>query len=92
MMRRIALSAAGGALLAAALVASLPDGHRWWSHVQYLADDKLEGRNTGSAGYRKAAAYVAGEFERAGLNLPARTATCKTSAFIRAALKNRNPA
>ena len=32
-----------------------------------LADDKLEGRNTGSAGYRKAAAYVAGEFERAGL-------------------------
>jgi hypothetical protein len=43
------------------------DGHRWWSYVKYLADDKLEGRNTGSEGYRKAAAYVAGEFERAGL-------------------------
>ncbi|HWB97584.1 MAG TPA: M20/M25/M40 family metallo-hydrolase [Bryobacteraceae bacterium] len=27
----------------------------------------MEGRNTGSAGHRKAAAYVAGEFERAGL-------------------------
>ena len=50
-----------------ALLATATDGRRWWSHVQYLADDKLEGRNTGSAGYRKAAAYVAGEFERAGL-------------------------
>ena len=44
-----------------------PDGKRWWSHVLYLADDKLEGRNTGSEGYRKAAIYVAGEFERSGL-------------------------
>ena len=42
-------------------------GLRWWSHVVALADDKLEGRNTGSEGHRKAAAYVAREFERAGL-------------------------
>src|SRR5437868_1106555 len=55
------------AAMAAVLWASAPDGRRWWSHVQYLADDKLEGRDTGSAGYGKAAAYVAGEFERAGL-------------------------
>src|SRR5947209_7010664 len=45
----------------------LSDGKRWWSHIVYLADDSLEGRNTGSEGYRKAAVYVAGEFERAGL-------------------------
>ena len=32
-----------------------------------LADDKLEGRDTGSAGHRKAAEYVAGEFQRLGL-------------------------
>jgi len=63
MIRRLVLSAA----LAAVLLAAAPDGRRWWSHVQYLADDKLEGRETGSAGHRKAAAYVAGEFERAGL-------------------------
>lgn len=44
-----------------------PDGQRWWSHIRYLADDKLEGRLTGSEGYRKAAIYVAGEFERSGL-------------------------
>lgn len=40
---------------------------RWWCHVLFLADDKLEGRNTGSAGYRRAAEYVATEWERAGL-------------------------
>ena len=45
----------------------MPDGQRWWSHVLVLADDKLEGRGTGSEGHRKAAEYVAREFERAGL-------------------------
>ena len=35
------------------------DGQRWWSHVLVLADDKLEGRDTGSEGHRKAAEYVA---------------------------------
>ncbi len=40
---------------------------RWWAHVRYLADDKLEGRLTGSAGYRKAADYVAQHFKEYGL-------------------------
>jgi hypothetical protein len=44
-----------------------PDAKRWWSHILFLADDKLEGRETGSEGHRQAAAYVAGEFERSGL-------------------------
>ncbi len=47
--------------------ATVPDGERWWSHVKFLADDKLEGRNTGSEGHRIAANYVAAQFERAGL-------------------------
>ena len=42
-------------------------GKAWWSHVQFLADDKLEGRNVGSAGYEAAADYVVSQFERAGL-------------------------
>ncbi|MGH9719092.1 MAG: M28 family metallopeptidase [Bryobacteraceae bacterium] len=42
-------------------------GKRWWAHVVWLADDRLEGRATASAGHRKAAEYVAAEFERAGL-------------------------
>src|SRR4051812_48398514 len=43
------------------------EGEQWWSHIQYLADDKLEGRLTGSEGYRKAAAYVADHFKQYGL-------------------------
>jgi len=51
----------------ACIAAAAPDGARWWSYVEFLASDKLEGRNTGSEGHRKAAAYVAAEFERDGL-------------------------
>src|SRR5262249_46540200 len=56
-------------ILAAALggATHAPEAKRWWSHVLFLADDKLEGRETGSEGHRKAAEYVAGEFERSGL-------------------------
>jgi hypothetical protein len=65
-MKRRWLAAAGFACL---LYGGDPsaDGKRWWTHILYLADDKLEGRLTGSEGYHKAAVYVAGEFERAGL-------------------------
>jgi Zn-dependent M28 family amino/carboxypeptidase len=39
----------------------------WWKHVEFLANDQLAGRETGSDGYRKAAEYVAGAFTLAGL-------------------------
>lgn len=39
----------------------------WWAHVAFLASDELQGRATGSPGYRRAAAYVAAEFRKAGL-------------------------
>lgn len=42
-------------------------GQRWWAHVQYLASDSLEGRLTGTAGYEKAAEYVADQFKADGL-------------------------
>ena len=42
-------------------------GKAWWAHIQYLADDKLEGRGTGSEGFAKAAAYVTDQFQKAGL-------------------------
>jgi hypothetical protein len=65
MKRRAAL------LVLAWLAVGLPsldaEADRWWAHVRFLADDALEGRDTGSPGYRKAAAYVAGEFQKAGL-------------------------
>lgn len=44
------------------------DANRWWSHVKFLADDGLQGRDTGSEGHRKAAAYTAAEFQKAGLH------------------------
>ena len=40
---------------------------RWWAHVSFLASDDLQGRDTGSDGHRKAAAYVAEQFKAAGL-------------------------
>lgn len=43
------------------------EGDRWWAHIQFLADDKLEGRNTGTEGYRQAVKYVEGQFESSGL-------------------------
>jgi Zn-dependent M28 family amino/carboxypeptidase len=42
-------------------------GKQWWSHVQFLADDSLEGRDTGSRGFEKAADYMAEQFRAAGL-------------------------
>ena len=55
------------ALTSTARAAGEPDGSRWWSHVRFLADDRLQGRDTGSPGHREAAAYVAAEFARLGL-------------------------
>lgn len=43
------------------------EGARWWSHIQVLAADGMEGRNTGSPGHLASARFVASEFERAGL-------------------------
>lgn len=40
---------------------------QWWAHVAYLADDRLEGRETGSPGHLKAAQYVAEQFAAARL-------------------------
>ena len=34
------------------------DGQTWWEHVKYVADDRMEGRETGSEGLRKAEAYA----------------------------------
>ena len=40
---------------------------RWFAHVEYLANDDMRGRETGSPEHRKAADYVADQFARAGL-------------------------
>ena len=70
-VKAFALAAVGSAAIAGAVVAGPVDwealGKRWWAHVQYLADDKLEGRDVGSPGYELAAKYVTEQFQAAGL-------------------------
>jgi Zn-dependent M28 family amino/carboxypeptidase len=43
------------------------DGQSWWASVKFLADDSLEGRETGSEGLRKAESYVVDQFTKARL-------------------------
>ena len=43
------------------------DGKSWWDHVTVIADDSMEGRETGSMGLRKAEAYAVEQMKRAGL-------------------------
>ena len=68
-MKRIALVLAVSAV--STIAAQSPDlaaeGKAWWAHVQFLADDKLEGRNVGTPGYETAVDYVEGQFRSIGL-------------------------
>src|ERR1044072_9632212 len=45
-----------------------PSAAKLQQHVSYLASDALDGRRTGTSGANDAARYIAGEFERLGLN------------------------
>jgi Zn-dependent M28 family amino/carboxypeptidase len=56
---------------------------RWWNHVRTLADDRLEGRQTGSDGYRKAVDYVVSQFEKAGLKPAGSKGYLQSVAFSR---------
>src|SRR6478752_2345413 len=63
----LALVTCCGATAAAQSTDLLSEGKTWWAHVQFLADDKLEGRNIGTPGYEKAVDYVEGQFKAMGL-------------------------
>jgi Zn-dependent M28 family amino/carboxypeptidase len=52
------------------LLCSVPvfsQASKWWAHVEALANDGMEGRNTGSPAHKRAADYVAAQFKAAGL-------------------------
>ncbi len=42
------------------------DGQTWWDHIKVLADDKLEGRDTGSRGEHEAQKYAIEQLKAAG--------------------------
>jgi Zn-dependent M28 family amino/carboxypeptidase len=43
------------------------DGKTWWDYVKVLADDNTEGRETGSAGLKRAEAYVVEQLKADGV-------------------------
>ena len=44
-----------------------PAAAAWWSHVEFLADERQEGRASGSPGHQRAADYIGQQFRQAGL-------------------------
>jgi Zn-dependent M28 family amino/carboxypeptidase len=42
------------------------DGETWWKYVKFFADDKLEGRDTGSHGEREAQNYAVEQLKKTG--------------------------
>src|SRR5215472_7530002 len=43
------------------------DGQSWWNYVKVLADDNMEGRDTGSEGLKRAEAYIVQQLKADGL-------------------------
>jgi Zn-dependent M28 family amino/carboxypeptidase len=43
------------------------DGKTWWGYIRVLADDNMEGRETGSDGLRRAEAYIVEQLKANGL-------------------------
>jgi hypothetical protein len=73
-MRRIipAVTALAISLVALPALAQAPsqshfDGKSWWDHVKVLADDNMEGRETGSPGLQRAQAYVVEQLKKNGI-------------------------
>lgn len=69
-LSRLPLLVAAALLTGAAPHQPIDDRHaadRIRAHVEFLASDLLEGRDTGSRGHRIAANYVAAEFRKLGL-------------------------
>jgi Zn-dependent M28 family amino/carboxypeptidase len=70
-LRAIAAAVVLFAAVAAIALAQQPathfDGNGWWAHIKFLADDNLEGRETGSEGLHKAQAYIVDQLKKSGL-------------------------
>src|SRR5438067_2503620 len=69
-MRRVAVLIVSAVTLFGQDVPNPPkefDGKSWWEHVKVLADDNMEGRETGSAGLKRAEAYVIDQLKQSGV-------------------------
>src|SRR5689334_25255018 len=71
-MRRIFFSLFLTLIAASTALAQTPpqshfDGNTWWDYVKVLADDNMEGRETGSDGLRRAQAFVVEQLKKNGV-------------------------
>jgi len=66
-MKRLVAIVACSLAVAAFATEPTPETAAWWAHVRVLAADNMEGRDTGSAGYVRAAKYVVSQFQMASL-------------------------
>ena len=53
------------------------DGKSWWEYIKVLADDNMEGRETGSDGLRRAEAYVVEQLKKNGAEPGGATGTTR---------------
>lgn len=65
------------------------DGKSWWQHVKVLADDNMEGRETGSEGLRKAEAYIVEQAKKDGLEAAGSKEQAGTSFYQPVKLESR---
>ena len=73
-------------------VAFAPDTNRIKSHLFFLADDLLEGRDTGSRGHDIASLYIATEFAKYGLKPMGTDGYMQSVDFRKATLVQESPA
>lgn len=66
------------------------DGKTWWDQVKVIADDSMEGRETGSLGLRKAEAYAVEQMKRAGLEPAGTDGFYQNIQFVRRQIDERN--
>jgi hypothetical protein len=91
LMRRIIAALLATALAAPALSQTAEPSfspERVRAHVEFLADDLLEGRNAGERGYDIAARYVAAQFESLGLKPVVNNDWYQTVPFVKTQLKD----
>jgi Zn-dependent M28 family amino/carboxypeptidase len=92
-MRRVLIFLVSTAALLAQDVANPPrdfDGKSWWEHVKVLADDNMEGRETGSAGLRRAEAYVVDQLKQSGVESGGENGYYQKVKFISRAIDEKN--
>src|SRR5713101_3125669 len=97
-MQRIFLRSLGllvGLLAATLATAQTPtkllfDGKTWWDHVKVIADDNMEGRETGSMGLRKAEAYAVEQLKSAGLEPAGSNGFYQNVKFVQRTIDEKN--